>query len=294
MRATAIACPSELVTITRHWAAGSAWAARASSRAWAAVTGPIRPSVPGRSVSPARVVQGRVASRSPGAGRPSAGQAGRARPGGIAPSAGQAEPPSLRRARRHVLDCLRRDLGRVGGLQPPFGLGGLPLGEPGVLITGIAAQRARGGQPLHQRGVVQPRWQPVLPRRPWLRARTLALRHQAGICAALHPRPPRTTPAFPGLVDRVRAGVAGGRPWGRAGVGVGGLTCVRARGAAGRLVLVRAGLGGGGRRGIHLLHRRVVVVWSMTTISTATDKTADPGAHHGKKLERIFKMREGR
>jgi len=32
----------------------------------------------------------------------------------------------------------------------------------------------------------------------------------------------------------------------------------------------------------------------MTTISTATDKTADPGAHHGKKLEKIFKMCEGR
>jgi hypothetical protein len=28
----------------------------------------------------------------------------------------------------------------------------------------------------------------------------------------------------------------------------------------------------------------------MTTVSVGTDKTADPVAHHGKKLEKIFKM----
>jgi hypothetical protein len=92
----------------------------------------------------------------------------------VDPRGGHLEPPGLRRARRHVLDRLRGDLGRVGGLQPPLGLGGLPLGKLGVLIVGIAAQRARGGQPFHQGGIVQPRGQPVRARRPWLRPRTVA------------------------------------------------------------------------------------------------------------------------
>src|ERR1700730_11825612 len=76
MRSTAMACPRWLVTMTRHWAAGSVSAAWASWRAWAAVIGPIRPRVPGVSASPVRVVQGRTASSSPGTGRPSAGAAG--------------------------------------------------------------------------------------------------------------------------------------------------------------------------------------------------------------------------
>jgi hypothetical protein len=30
------------------------------------------------------------------------------------------------------------------------------------------------------------------------------------------------------------------------------------------------------------------VIWSATTLSAGTDKTADPSAHHAKKLEKIF------
>src|SRR5215472_1087749 len=139
MRATAMACPAALVTITRHCAAGSAWAAWASRRAWAPVIGPIRPSVPGRSVSPARVVQGSSASSSPGLGRPSAGQAGRASPGGIAPSSGQAGTGPV-----DVVILLSRIPGRI-------------LRARAIIVQAVVRRRiliARGGSLVPQAGVV--------------------------------------------------------------------------------------------------------------------------------------------
>ena len=137
-RVTAMACRSASVRMMRHWVPGQRRAREARRRASGAVMGPMRPRVPGASVVPVKVAQGRVRSSSPpGGGRPGgAAGCGRCR---VAPV------PAGGGGGRAGGGDVRGD-GRPGPLDAGAGVvvvegvaaGGVPVGVAGRRGAGVA------------------------------------------------------------------------------------------------------------------------------------------------------------